>query len=182
MNPKGARIRGVYGKPWSRMAGKDIILDGKLLRRLGQVLVDAVVSEARVDFAKQGKSPKPPGQPEGIPKTEDFFKSFSFRVSGRSTIEVICTWPYIEQLTEGRDPYPMTWLTRSNGVNVVPILKGNGTVLFRMAPLKTQDAWIHPGFARHTFLQRGIKRGRENMAQIVTQEATRQMMEGDPFR
>lgn len=179
--PKGARIKGVYGKPWSRLTTTGVTLDERTLRRLGRALVAAVVAEARVDFARQGKS-HIRGKPEGLPDTEDFFKSFSYRLSGKSTIEILSSWPWIEQLIEGRDPYPMTWLTRNNGVNVVPILKGEGVVLFRTAPLKTQDAWIHPGFARHTFLQRGIKKGREEMARIVSAEATRTLMKGNPFR
>lgn len=178
---KGARVKGVYGKPWSRMVSGGIDLDEKVLRRLGQVLVDSVVAEARVDFAKQGRAPHVPGKPEGLPRTEAFFESFSYRLSGKSTIEVLSSWPYIDQVTEGRDPYPMTWLTRANGVNVVPILKGAGVVIYRTAPLKLQDAWIHPGFARHTFIQRGIRKGREKMAQIVAAEAVRDLMKGNPF-
>lgn len=179
---RGARIKGVYGKPWSRMVSEGISLDAKMLHRLGRVLVESVVEEARVDFAKQGRAPKPPGKPEGIPNTEDFFKSFHHRLTGTSTIEILSTWPYIDQVIEGRDPYPMPWLTRSRGVDVVPILKGDGVVIYRTAPLKIQDAWIHPGFARHTFLQRGIKKGREKMAQIIAAEATRALMKGNPFR
>lgn len=180
---KGARVKGIYGKPWSRMVGQPIVLDANILNQLGQAIVDAVVAEARKDFAKQGKAPRIEGtkKPEGLPDTESFFRSFSYRISGKSTVELLCSWPYIDQITEGRGPYPMPWLTRDRGVNTVPILK-DGVVVFRTTPLKISDAWIHPGFARHTFIQRGVRKGREAMSKIMAEAATKVLMKGDIFR
>ena len=175
----GRHVGGVYGKPWSRMVGRPIKLTPAVMARLGQVLVDAVVVEAKKDFAKQGKSPK---GPEGLPDSQTFFESFHYRVVGQSTIEVYSDWPYIQQVIEGRDPYPMTWLTRASGVTVVPILKDGGEVLFRAAPLSKGEAWVHPGFARHTFVQRGLQKGRVKMAQIATEEAVRTLAGGDILR
>lgn len=173
------RVRGVYGKPWSRLVSEPVHMDRKVLDRLGQVLVDAVVEEARVDFAKQRKSAK---APEGIPDSKDFFDSFSYRIVGRSTVEVVSSWPWIEQITEGRPPYPMTWLTRPRGVGVVPIIREGGTVVLRATPLTLDGAWIHPGFAKHTFVQRGIRKGRVRAAKIVAEEAVKILLAGDPFR
>ena len=43
---------------------------------------------------------------------------------------------------------------------VVPLKTKDGMVVFRTAPLTFADAWIHPGIAKFTFLQRGIRKGR----------------------
>ena len=172
-------VGGAYGKPWSKMVGKPIVMSREVMARLGAVLVESVVAEARKDFAKQEKLP---GGPEGLPKSKTFFDSFHYRLVGQSTVEIYSDWPYIKQVIEGRDPYPMTWLTRDAGVTVVPIIKEGGEVLFRSTPLQRGDAWVHPGFARHTFLQRGIQKGREKMAGIMTEEALKTLSGGDPFR
>lgn len=174
-------MRRVYGKPWSRMVGQPIQIDMKTLRRLGAVLVKSVVEEAKKDFAKQGRVPRS-GQPVGLPESPDFFKSFHYRITGESSVEVYSTWPFIRQVTEGREPYRMDWLTRQNGVHAVPLLTGNGELIFRVAPLSLGEAWIHPGFARHTFLERGIRKGREKMAEIVVAEAMKILTKGDPLK
>jgi hypothetical protein len=182
--PKGAKIRtrGVYGKPWSKMVGEPIEITQKILQRLGRALVRSVVAEAKRDLALQGRSPTPKGDPEGLPTTESFLRSFGYKVAGKSTVVITSTWPWIEQIKEGREPYKMTWLTRQRGVYRVPLVQSDGTVLVRMAPLTTQDAWIHPGFARHTFLERGVKKARKRMATILAQEVMDKMAEGDPFK
>lgn len=153
----------------------------ELLKRLGKALVDSVVVEAKKDLVKQGRSPTPRGEPEGLPTSDSFFDSFGFRISGKSTIEITSTWPWVEQHVEGRKPYKMTWATRSQGVYRVPMAQPNGTVIVRFAPLRTADAWIHPGFARHTFLQRGVRKGRKAMAQMVLEEVQQMLAEGNPF-
>jgi len=163
------------------MAG-EISLSRATLERLGKALVAAVVFEAKKDFAKQGRRATPRGKPEGIPNSDSFFDSFSYRISGKSTIEILSTWPWIDQVVEGRSPYPMTWLTQQNGVYRVPMVQGDGTVLVRTAPLIVGNAWVHPGFARHTFLERGVKRARQEMADIILDEVREMLMQGDPSK
>ena len=75
------RVRGVYGKPWSEMAGK-IPMSRKLLERLGEAIVVSIVKEARNDLAKQGRRATPRGEPEGVPMDEKFFASFGYQLSG----------------------------------------------------------------------------------------------------
>jgi len=65
---------------------------------------------------------------------------------------------------------------------VVPIKTKSGTVIFRTAPLKTQDAWIHPGIAKFTFMQRAIKKGRQACADILMEEVLEQLSQGDPTK
>ncbi len=68
------------------------------------------------------------------------------------------------------------------GPLIVPVRTEGGQVVFRMAPLKMADAWIHPGIARFTFIQRGIKKGRKACIDIIGKEAARQLALGDPTR
>jgi len=176
------RVRGVYGKPWSKLAGEVKLSDG-LMERLGQMLVDSVVAEARRDFTKQGKKPTPSGDPQGIPDTEKFFKSFGFKIKGKSTIEITSTWPWIEALVEGRDPYPMDWLLRPRGASFkIPILQPDGKVIVRMAPITKGDVWIHPGVAKHNFINRGIKKGRVKMAEMVFKELKQMVVQGQVWK
>jgi hypothetical protein len=174
-------LRGVYGKPWSKMAG-DIPMTKELLNRLGEALVESVVKEAKIDLAKQGIPSR--GKPAGIPnKDESFFDSFSYQIVGKSTIEILSSWPWIEQLTEGRKPFKMWWLTHGQRMGrAVPLVQRDGTVLFRMAPLSLENAWIHPGFAKHTFVQRGVRKGREAMAQVMKEEIWAMLQSGDPTK
>jgi hypothetical protein len=177
---KGARVRGVLGKPWSKLATEPIPITRDVLDRLGRAIVDAVVAEARKDFVREGKTAR--GKPEGLPDSKKFFESFDYRISGKSTVEVTCSWPYIEQITEGRDRAPMTKLTLARGGEVVPIKTGPSTVIFRIVPPSLSNAWIHPGFAKHNFINRGVAKGREEMMNIILQEGRKRLASGDPFR
>jgi hypothetical protein len=198
-------MRGVYGKPWSELAG-GIPISKKVLNDLGKCLVDVMANEAKKDFARRGWSGVPPGG--GTP----IWKSFSYKIRGKSTVEILSTFPDIERLMEGVPKHPMTWLTqeakdkspnkykltdaerkagmirggkvsdRERRPLVIPVGSGTGTVVFRMAPLKIGDAWIHPGIARFTFMERAIKKGRKACADILGQEIIRQLSEGDPLR
>lgn len=176
----GVKIRGTYGKPWSKMIGEEIELERKHLDLLGANLVKCIVEEAAKDLAKQGNRKTARGEPEGLPTSNSFLESFSYKIRGRSTVEIISTWPWIDQHIEGRDPYPMTWLTRERGIVKVPMLQDDGTVLVRTAPLRAKDAWIHPGFARHTFLARGVRKARQQAANVVRDQILKKLAEGTP--
>lgn len=174
-------VRSVYGTPWSRMAG-NVPLSRRVMNKLGRILIQEIVREGKKDFAKQGRKATPIGKPEGIPKSRNFWKSFSFKIRGNKTIEISSDWEWIEQILEGRDPYPMPWLTQERGVYRVPMKQPNGTVIVRVSPAKVSEAWIHPGFAKHGFVERGIKKGREKAAKIIVEEVARKLAQGDPTR
>jgi hypothetical protein len=67
---------------------------------------------------------------------------------------------------EGTDPYPMRWLTQESDVKVVP-MKDSGMTVFRTTPKKTKDAWVHPGFAKHDFIVRGIAEASDKVREIM---------------
>mgnify|MGYP001599055612 FL=1 len=162
------KIKSTYGGSFAKMVAGDYKPSRTTLIKLGTLIVDCVVAEARKDMAKEAR--RKTGDPVGLPQSERFLSSFTSKLYGQSTVEIYSTWPTIEQLTEGTDPYPMTWLTRPNGVNAVPMKDSMGRLIIRATPLSTQDAWIHPGFARHNFLQRGMTRAKKEMADIVRED------------
>lgn len=166
---KAKTIRKTYGKPWSKIIS-EAPLNKEVMKALGEILVKHVVYEARKDLARQGNKRTPYKQPEGLPVSERFFDSFGHQLEGESTIAITSTWPWIEQIVEGRGKYRMEWLTRENGVGIVPLRPEPGVVLFRWAPATKSDAWIHPGFAKHNFLERAIRRAKKDLSQKLADE------------
>ena len=167
------KIKSTYGGSFAKLVAGEYKPSRATLIKLGTLIVDCVIAEARKDMAAESR--RKTGDPVGIPQSERFFRSFTSKLYGQSTVEVYSSWPTIEQNIEGTDPYPMTWLTRSNGVNAVPMKDQMGRLIIRTTPLTTQNAWIHPGFARHNFLQRGITRAKQEMADIVKEDIQRFM-------
>jgi hypothetical protein len=195
------RVKGVYGGPVGKKL--DIPVTRELLEKLGKCLVAAFVKEARKDFAKRGWSGE---ARDGSPP---IWESFSFKIRGEKTLEVMSTFPDIEVLVS-RDipPRKMTWLTQeAKNKNpaaypltkrelragkkrggrvldggrlplVVPLKGEGGRVIFRTAPLKTQDAWIHPGIARFTFAQRAVRSGKKGCMEIIRQETVKALVSG----
>ena len=188
------KVKSAYGTPWSKLIGEGQAVGRAELDVLGKILVEHIVKEAKKDFAKKQSGRRTPrGVAEGIPgppgfpthKTHmdpAFFDSFGYNIVGGSTVAITSTWPFIEQITEGRKPFKMTWLTQTSGVKAVPIVTHTGEVIVRMAPFSAADAWIHPGFARHTFIQRGIRKGRIVAAREVAKMIAKTLAKGNPLR
>lgn len=139
-----------YISPLERRVGA--VLTTKDLQFFGRCLLKYIRSEAKKDAAKTGQ----------VPITEEFFKSFSYVVKD-NTIDVTCSWPWIRLIREGTNgPYRMKWLTQQEGVFRVPLRGENGQVIIRTAPLTTDKAWIHPGIAKHTFIERAFRRAQKD--------------------
>jgi hypothetical protein len=203
------RVRGVYGTPWSKLA-EGLTIDRKTLDTLGACLVKVLATEAKKDFAKRGWNGRAPHArdkvyPEG-PGADGgpvIWESFSHQISGKSTLEILSTWWGLEGITQsgGVPSRKMTWITqeakKSNPTNyrrtpseirsgkrgplIVPIKKG-GTVIFRSAPLTMDKAWIHPGIARFTFIERAVRKGRQQCADIIAAKIAETLATGDPTR
>lgn len=142
-------IRGRYITPLEKKVGA--VLDKSDLQFFGRCLIKYIRQEAEKDASKTHQ----------VPVTEDFYKSFSYRVKG-NTIEVSSSWPWIDMITQGRDPYPMPWLTQAQGVYKVPLRDAQGMLVIRSTPLTTDKAWIHPAIARHTFIERAFRRAQKD--------------------
>ena len=187
------RVRGVLGGVAAKRM--EVPMTPDMLASLGKCMVDSFSKEAKKDFAKRGWTG------EAQDGSAPIWDSFSYKIRGEKTIEVVSTFPFIDQLVGGdTEPYKMTWLTQeekerkpskfpltptekrlglkrggrvSDGGRlplVVPLKDDNGTTIFRMAPLTFADAWVHPGIARFTFVQRAAKQGREKCLQLIKQE------------
>lgn len=183
------KIRGVYGKPLLKK-GASIEMDAAHLALAGDILLKAVQDEIKKDQAKAagmkgGSYPKAPGSrnPVPLPNTPRFVDSFSWRIKGKSTIEIVSNWPTAELHTgkttsKGVDsppsrkgatpPFEMWWLVKPK-VNAVPIITSSGNVIIRSAPAPG-NAWIHPGFMRYSFIERGVKKGKKKFADAIAQE------------
>ena len=99
------RVKGSYGKPWADKI--NVPVTRELLNKVGECLVGVFAKEALKDFAKRGWSVRDPM------KGPDIGKSFSYRISGNSTVEVISTFYGMDVLTKGAIPeHRMPWLTQ----------------------------------------------------------------------
>ena len=153
------------------------VFDRAFLDTVGKVIRDEIVKEAKKQAARDLKKTsgyRPfvideadhhdvKSTPEGIPRSPRFFDSFKWRVVG-TKVEIYSDWPFIEVIVEGKKPYKMDWLTSGKGINKVPFSDPSGKVKVLSTPPShdkkgnvVQDAWIHPGFAEHDFIQKGWK-------------------------
>jgi len=190
-------VRTAYGKPWSQLIG-EMSVNKDFLKEVGDILVKAVVKEARADLAKQGNRPTARGKAEGIPNDEKFFQSFSHRITGRSSIEIVSTWPWIEQVIQGRSPYRMHWLRQTKGVVNAPLFsepgsrgrramrKGKagspGKVLMRTTPGKFKRGWLHPGFAKHNFVDRAFRKAKTDIDDALLKRLDKALSKSDNIR
>jgi hypothetical protein len=165
------RLRGVYTKPLK------VTLDRPSLMKAGQIILQSVRREIRKDASK-ARMMSGRGKPVTIPDTEAFVKSFTFQITGK-VIEIVSSWPTAEAHTKpGNDnPRKMTWLVQPK-VKHVPIITGSGKVIVRTAPMTTANAWIHPGFTKYNFIERGVRKGRQavldGMGQRILDHAVEQ--------
>lgn len=155
------RVRGAYIGAWAKRVGEQATID--LVREMADVLQEEIRRAIREEAVPRHRGT---GQPIALPNSDAFVNSFRTRVVGKRTVEVVCTYPFIRALTEGREPYPMTWVTRAGGVPVAPIERSDGTVIFRATPGNGQRPWVHPGFARHRFLDIAVKRARARVPDV----------------
>lgn len=187
------KVRGLYRKPLEQKGGH-IPLEGALLKKMAQIFIDSVVEEAKKDFAKRGWSL---GDPMEGPPLD---KSFTFEVNGgvfeiRSTFygmqEMLAgdipgrkmTWLTQEEKEHFPSKFPLTEGEKERGMKrggrvskgerlplVVPLRGKDGTVILRMAPFNTSEAWIHPGIAKYTFMERAIRKAKTKWAGLMIDE------------
>lgn len=154
------RVRGSYTGAWARNVGA--IATREIVQRMATIIEEEVRRAAREE-----SRPRLRGGPLTIPNTDSFFNSFEARVRGGKTVEVVCTYPFIKALVEGRAPQPMPWVTRAAGVSLAPIERSDGTVVLRATPGPGDKLWVHPGFAKHRFLDIAFQRAQERIADVA---------------
>ena len=186
--------QGIYSGAITKKLGANLIgqledpkLKKKLLRKMGRSLVDHIIYEGRKDLARAGKSARGKPVADGGGLGESFFKTVKYRIKGDSTIEVYSNWKWLESLIQGMPKSKMTSLVASrnprlwrNGKNgkvrkTLPIKNGRGGVVFRVAPLNLEDAWVHPGISKHTFWDRGVKKWRRSVPKLISDFLSRNL-------
>ena len=93
-----------------------------------------------------------------IPRSKEFYNSFSYEISPDGNVEIYSSWPWVDIIVDGAPRYKMAWLTQARGLNVVPLMQRDGSMVFRTVPLTIGKAWIHPKIAAHTFINRAFDR------------------------
>lgn len=152
----------------------DVDLRGKpitkeVLKIFGEELVKGVQEEAK----------RASGLGTGIPNTKSFIDSFYYEIGQGGKIKILSNWRWVKKYLERREPYRMTWITREAGSKrVIPIKTKSGEVEFRNAPVKLQDAWVHPAIAKFNFIETGIKKGEKRAISRASQYMARQLRGG----
>lgn len=194
-------IGGAYGGVFAKKI--ELPVERSMLVTLGKCLVKFVGAEASKDWAKRGWSEWDSEHEVRISK------SFGYQIRGKRTVELTCRFSNITMFLEGVDQHPMPWLTQegkdshptkyavtdrerelgmkkggrvSKGERlplIVPLEGPGGTVIFRMAPLKTSEAWIHPGIAKFTFLRRGIEKGKKSCMEKLSPDFVERWARGE---
>jgi len=153
------RVKGVYGKPISKAAGNPIQLTSTQVKKAAAIILKVLKREIKKDMTKA--STRGAGQPVPIPNSRKFLASWKVRVSGRSTIEITSNWPTAKAHTVEKQsgPYNMKWLMQPK-VPYARMVQKDGVVVVRTTPPQSGTAWIHPGFKKYGFIERGVRLGK----------------------
>lgn len=183
-----AKTRKVYGKPLSKKyaQGALVELTREALTEIGKALLDSVKHEASIEIAKHMNKPTREGGgmvPAYIRDMRAFLAMLKVRVSGKSSVEVYLSEgkrkkrvgdrqftvnPYHDKFIsddpKAQEPFVMDTLKSKVG-KTIPLVELDGEVVFRV--VLPNAAWVHPGFMKYTFLERGIEKGRAKSADII---------------
>lgn len=190
------RVKKTYLKPWSKI--KTQPLEEKDLREIGTLLVRIIRDEAKKEFVRRGWSLRAPGKadpsvwgsdqgPQGGPPLQD---SFSFEIR-KGQIEILSSYYGLSDLLRGIPPRHLTELTQEAARQkdparikplVVPIQTRTNMVLFRFAPERRGEAWVHPGIRRFTFGDRAVKKAKDEILRRLHDRVRQALAQGDPLR
>lgn len=183
--PKG---RKVYAAPLAKRAGQTVPVDipRDVLEEVGKVILAAVKREARVEIAKYATRPTRDGgadTPAYIRDAKAFLAMLKVRVTGKSGIEFYVAegkrkkrvgdrlqtvHPYHHKFisSDPRDHEPFVMDTLKSKVGkTVPLVELDGEVVFRV--VLPNAAWVHPGFMKYTFLERGVAKGKAEAVGVI---------------
>jgi hypothetical protein len=159
------KSRKVYNKPLSKRM-ENIEIDTPTLMEFGRVICDAIKHEIAVDIGRGRMSGR--GLPTTLTEAHKIGESLQYRVVNNS-LEFYSEHPLIRKFTEGQSPFVMRWLDWKRGLRIIPIMTLQG-LIFRMAPGGPKKGggppsplWIHPGFRKYNFFERGVRKGREEV-------------------
>jgi hypothetical protein len=173
--------RRVYGKPLSRLAGRAVDIPKEILLEAGELILKEVLLRGKKEIsAKSTYGGR--GKPGVIRNQKEFLDSLKVRIRGQKTIEIysdhaslspegqVNPMALADKHFDGMKPFRMTELVRNHGGKAVPLITSEGITIFRMVPLLTSEAWIHPGFLKYNFLEQGVKEGRKKCTDLIFQK------------
>ena len=181
-------LKTAYSGTIAKSANIDLSRDQ--VERIGQIILDQIREEIAEDTKKAGAF-RGAGDPVPLPQTKKFADSFQVKVVGERSLEFTSDWPTATAHTLGRDkdldmedknkggtgPFPMVWLIKPQ----VPYARivtreGKTIVVSTPNPAEGDAMWVHPGFRRYSFLERGIRKGKQKALEILVAEITAQMI------
>lgn len=189
LKPKG---RKVYGRPLLKKFSGDgapVDLTAEVLQEIGKTILDSVKHEARIEIAKHmGKTTRNGGgdTPAYIRDMKSFLAMLKVRISGKSSIEIYLAegkrkervgtrlhtvnpfhHRFISSDPKDQEPFVMDTIKSKVG-KTVPLVELDGEVVFRV--VLPNAAWVHPGFMKYTFLERGVAKGKAKAADIIREK------------
>lgn len=179
---KRKALRGVYSGTVAK--GAQIELTLEQVHGIGEIILEQIREEIKIDTRKASAF-RGEGEPVPLPKTKRFAESFKFHVSGKRTLEFTSDWPTAQAHTIGRDrdlnldaknksntsSFPMWWLVQPQ-VPWARIVRSDGSVIVVATPnpLEGDALWVHPGFRRYSFLERGIRKGKQRALEALAMD------------
>lgn len=170
--------------------GSQIDLSREQVLMIGRIILEQIREEIAEDTQKAGGSGGS-GAPASLPQTKRFAESFQFQVSGDRTLQFTSDWPTARAHTMGRDKdldmeaknkggsgeFPMWWLTKPN-VPYARIVTSEGKIIVVSTPNPGdgEAMWVHPGFRRYSFLERGIRKGKQKALEALAGDILSQML------
>jgi len=146
------------------LAGSDLGLKTQDFTRIAEIILESVREEIRKEIAKssglRGNGPVP------IPDSRRFVDSFKYKINGKN-IEIYSNWPTAAAHLNKKDsgPFQMKWLSKSS-VDYARIQTKGGLSVVRSTP-SSADLWVHPGFKKYNFLDRGVRKGQKKAYEEV---------------
>lgn len=155
--------------------GTNIPLSASDIKKIAKILLESVRNEIRKDIAKSS-GVRNPGEPVPIPDSKRFVDSFKYRINGKM-IEIYSDWPTADAHLNKKDtgPFPMTWLSKPD-VSYARIETKGGLSLVRSTP-SSPDFWVHPGFKKYSFLDRGVRKGQKKAFEEVMQPKIKEFIQ-----
>ena len=185
---KARPLRSAYAGTIAKGAQIDLTPDQ--IHSIGEIILEQIREEIEKDTLKASAF-RADGDPVPLPRTKRFAESFKFRVSGKRTLEFISDWPTAGAHTLGRDrdvnldaknkpstpPFPMWWLVRPQVPRArIVTSEGQVIVVTTPSPADGDSLWVHPGFRRYSFLERGIRKGKERALQFLVADVLAQTL------
>lgn len=135
--------------------GAEIKLNNQDFAEIAKCVLSSVHAEIKKDIAKSSATK---GGPVVLPDSQRFIDSFKVEVKGKRIV-VTSDWPTADAHLnkDKKGPFPMKWLKKPK-VSKARIVVGSSITLVRATP-SGGKFWIHPGFEKYNFLDRGVRKG-----------------------